>query len=419
MHPPELQPIKRTNEQNIGYDDEINLLELLQTLVKRRKMIIKVTLFAAIFSVIYALLQTNIYTATSKLLPPQKEGGGGAAAALLGQLGGLAGGLAGGLGGSADLYLGILKSRSVTDAVIAKLDLATELEIDDPDRLRGTVQNMINASAGKTDGMITISADHEDPEKAALLVNTFVEELQRKSTELNLNKAGTERNFLDKRLQVARQDLKSAEDDLKAFQEKYKTIKADAQAEASIEGIARLKAELVSQEVKLAALRNIMTDEAQEVKTQLVTISRLRSQINTMSGAGTGMDSEVIPNVGSAPGIGVEYIRKLREFKLQEALFEQLSKQYELAKLNEARDSSALQVLDEAVVPTQKSKPRRSLICTVITMVAFMIAIFWALVQEFIAKLPEDDAAIFTEIKESLLDSIDPILRRIPFIRRG
>ncbi|MDY0302074.1 MAG: Wzz/FepE/Etk N-terminal domain-containing protein [Trichlorobacter sp.] len=415
------QADKRSTEyhgQQQQYDDEINLLELLQVLLKRSGMIIKVTLVAAVFSVVYALLQTNIYTATSRLLPPQKDSGGGAAA-LLGQLGGLAG-MAGGLGGgSGDLYIAILKSRSVTDAVIEKLGLAVELEEDNPDILRSKVQDMLQVSSGKSDGIITISADNKEPEKAALLVNTFVTELQRKSTELNLSKAGTERNFLDKRLQVIRQDLKAAEDDLKTFQEKYKTIKADTQAEASIEGIARLKAELVSQEVKLAALRHSMTDEAPEVKTQMVTISRLRSQINSMSGGSFGGDSEVIPNVGSAPGIGVEYVRKLREFKLQEALFEQLSKQYELAKLNEARDSSALQVLDEATVPTQKSKPRRSLICIVITMLGFMMAIFWAFVSDFFAKMPQEDAAAFIEIKESFIDSVYPFIRWLPFIKKG
>src|SRR6185369_1236617 len=134
----------------------------------------------------------------------------------------------------------------------------------------------------------------------------------------------------------------------------------DSQAAVAIEGIARLKAEIVTKEVQLASMRNSMTDESNEVKTLQAGIARLKSQLGAMTGSG-GRDN-VIPAVGNVPGLGVEYVRKMREMKSQETIFEQLTKQYELAKLNEAKDSSSLQVLDEAVIPLQKSKPKRSLI---------------------------------------------------------
>lgn len=401
---------RQNQKQQPEFDDEINLLELLQVLIKRRMMIMKVTVVAAVLAVIYSLTLTNIYTASAKLLPPQKDGGGGAAA-LLGQLGGL-GGMMAGLGGSADLYMGILQSRSVADAVIKRLDLATELEEDNPDILRNRLRGIVTFSSGKTDGIITVSADHKEPEKAALFANTFVDELQKRSLELNLSKASTERDFLEKRLELVKQDLKKSEDELKEFQIKNKTIKADSQAAASIEAVARMKAEIVTKEVQLAALRHSMTDEAPEVKSLLAGISGLRRQMASMSGAGDA--NGVIPGVGSAPGIGVEYVRLLREFKLQEAMFEQITKQYELAKLNEARDSSSLQVLDEAVVPELKSKPKRSLIVIVATLAAFMLAIFAAFVQEFLSKLPPEDAVIVNEIKQDLQGSYDKLRAWLP-----
>jgi uncharacterized protein involved in exopolysaccharide biosynthesis len=379
-------------------EDEINLLELIKVVVKRKAFIIKVTCTVAVITVAASLLMRNVYTASAKLLPPQKDGGGGAAALLLGQLGGL-GNLAGGLGGSSDLYLGILKSRSVADAVIKRLDLKTELKNDNPDLLRKNLETMVKFQSGK-DGMITITADNKDPKRAAEFVNTFVDELQKKSLQLNLTKASTERSFLEKRLGIVKQDLKNAEDDMKHFQEKYKTIKADSQAAAAIEGIATVKAQIISNEVKLAALRNSMTDEAPEVRTLLAGISKLKSQLSSMSGAGDG--SGVIPGAGAAPAIGVEYFRKLRELKVQEAVFEQLTKQYELAKLNEARDSSSIQVLDEAVPPTKKSKPKRSLIVILATVTAFFCSIFVVFIQEYLSKLSPEDAAIINEIKESL-----------------
>lgn len=379
-------------------EEEINLLELLRVVVRNLPLIAKITATAALLSVVYSLTLTNVYTAKATLLPPQKDSGGGAAALLASMGGGLAG-LAGGLGGSADLYLGILKSRTVTDSVIKRLDLNTELESKNADDTRRKLQGLVKFQAGK-DGIITITADYKDPAKAALFANTFIDELQKKSLQLNLTKASTERSFLEKRLVVVKQDLKNAEEDMKIFQEKNKTIKADSQAAAAIEGIARLRAEMVSKEVQLAALRNSMTDENSEVKTLLAGISKLRSQLNAMSGSGGG--GGVIPSVGNAPAIGVEYIRRLRELKTQEALYEQLTKQFELAKINEARDSSSIQVLDEAVAPLRKSKPKRSLIVILTTVTAFFCSVFLVFIREYLAKLPPEDSAIMDEMKDAL-----------------
>jgi len=382
----------------IEVEAEINLLELLRVVVRNLPLIAKITTLAVILSVVYSLTLKNVYTAKATLLPPQKDSGGGAAALLASMGGGLAG-LAGGLGGSADLYLGILKSRSVTDSVIKRLDLHTEFKSKNADSTRITLQGLVKFQAGK-DGIITITADYKDPVKAALLANTFVGELQKKSLQLNLTKASTERSFLEKRLIVVKQDLKSAEEEMKSFQEKNKTIKADSQAAAAIEGIARLRAEMVSKEVQLAALRNSMTDESAEVRTLLAGTAKLRSQLNSMSGTGGG--GGVIPSVGNAPSIGVEYIRRLRELKTQEALFEQLTKQFELAKINEARDSSSLQVLDEAVAPLRKSKPSRSLIVILSAVTAFFCSIFLIFIKEYLAKLSPEDSAIMDEMKGTL-----------------
>lgn len=386
------------NSCNSSEEQEINLLELLQVVVRRKGFILKFCAAVVVLSVLYSLSLKNIYTATAKLLPPQKESGGGLSA-LLSQAGGLAG-LAGGmgLGGTSDLYMGILKSRSVADAVIRRLDLQKEFKSKTLEDSRKALEGTVKFQAGK-DGIISISADYKDPVKAALLANTFVDELSRRSVQLNLTKVGSERVFLEKRLEVVKQDLRNAENDMKAFQEKYKTIKADSQATVAIEGIANLRAELVSKEVQLATLRNTMTDENSQVKSLLAAIAKIKSQLGAMAGADGG--SDVIPSVGNMPGLGLEYTRKLRELKIQEAIFEQLSKQYEVAKLNEAKDSSSLQVLDEAVVPLKKSKPKRSLIVILSAVTAFFISIFVVFIQEYLSKLPPDDAQLLNEIKQS------------------
>lgn len=387
----------------IEAEDEINLLELLRVVVRNLPLIVKITTAAVILSVVYSLTLKNVYSAKATLLPPQKDSGGGTAALLASMGGGLAG-LAGGLGGgSTDLYLGLLKSRTVTDSVIKRLDLQAEFKSQNIDSARAALQGLVKFQAGK-DGIITITADYTDPAKAALLANTFVDELQKKSQQLNLTKASTERSFLEKRLTVVKQDLKTAEEEMKVFQEKNKTIKADDQARVAIEGIAQLKAELITKEVQLAALRNSMTDESAEVRTLLAGMTKLKSQLNAMSGSGGG--GGVIPSAGNVPSIGVQYIRLLRELKTQEALYEQLTKQFELAKINEARDSSSIQVLDEAVTPLHKSKPKRSLIVILATVTAFFCSIFLVFIREYLAKLSPEDSAVVSEMKGTLKDML-------------
>lgn len=389
--------VETSNQMQLD-EEEINLLELLRVIVRRKRTIILLCTVAAVLSVAYSLTLPNIYTATAKVLPPQREAGGGLSA-LLSQAGGLAG-LAGGmgLGGSSDLYIGILKSRSVADEVIKRLDLGNEFKAKTPDETRIALASSIKVQAGK-DGIISVSSDSKDPQKAALLVNTMVEELGRRSVQLNLTKAGSERVFLEKRLDLVKVDLKKAEEELKRFAEQNKAIKVDAQATASIEGIAQIRAHIATSEVQLETLRSFQTDESQEVKNVKAGLAKLRSQLGIM--AGSGRSSDAILPVGSVPNLGLEYARRMRELKIQEAIFEQLTKQYEVAKLNEAKDSSSLQVLDEAVAPTKKSKPKRSLIVLLSTVTAFFIGIFWVFIQEYFGKMSSEDRAIWQDIRNS------------------
>jgi tyrosine-protein kinase Etk/Wzc len=390
----------RDNVTKTGVGErEVNLLNMLHVIVKRKRFILKLCGVVAVISIVYSLILTNIYTATAKILPPQKEGLGGLSAlsAVLGSAGGLASLASGTLGGgTSDLYLGILKSRSVEDAVIKRLDLVKHFETKSPEATRKALEGQVKMKAGK-EGIITIEADDEDPRWAAALANAMVYELGRKSVQLNLTKAGMERVFLERRLEVVKDDLKKAEESMKSFQEKHKAIKVDTQAIVTMQGIAQMKADLISKEIQLASLRSYQTDENPQVKLLQSGISKLRGQLSAYEG--NGMSGDAIPSIGNIPNLGLEYARRMRELKIQEAIFEQLTKQYEVAKLNEAKDSSALQVLDDAVVPTKKSKPKRSLIVMLATVAAFFIGVFMALVREYVDKMTEEDKARWQEIK--------------------
>ena len=380
---------------------EIDLLELANVIARRKMILLKICSIALILSIVYSLFLKNIYTATARILPPQKESSSGLSA-LLSQSAGLAGLASGnlGIGGTTDLYLGILKSRSVADAVIKRLDLQKEFDAKTIDDTRKRLEGTVKFKAGK-DGIIIIDADSKEARKAAQLANTFVEELGRRSVQLNLSKASTERLFLEKRLEVVKQDLADAENAMKNFQEKNKTFKADSQASVAIEGIARLKAEIISKEVQLASLRNSMTDESSEVKAVLAAISRLKSQLGGMTGGGGG--SDVIPSMGNVPSLAVEYARRLRELKIQETLFEQLTKQYEVAKISEAKDASTIQVLDEAVVPSKKSKPKRSLIVLLTLVLSFFVSLAIIFIQEYLSNLSPEETQNLNDLRTSLL----------------
>ncbi|ACH38623.1 MAG: hypothetical protein ACD_55C00139G0002 [uncultured bacterium] len=387
------------NQADIDVEEQINLLELLQIIAKRKMFIIKMCTFAVVASVAYSFTLPNIYSATAKVLPPQKETAGGLSA-MLGQVGGIAGLAPGGLGSGTELYLGLLRSRSVADEVVRRLDLTAYYKTKDAELARRGLEATVRMQTGK-DGIINITADDKDPKMAARVANMYVEELGRTSVRLNLSKAGSERAFLEKRLELVKGELKKAEDEIKAFSQQNSIVQVDSQAKASIEGIARLKAELATKEVQLAALRSRQTDESPEVRSLLAGIKRLQAEMDRMSGPGLG--GEGIPAIGNVPRLGLEYARKMRELKIQESVFEQLTKQYEMAKLSEAKDSSAFQVLDTAVAPSVKSKPRRSAIVITATMVAVAASLVLIFLQEHLEKMSEADRKILADIKGRLL----------------
>lgn len=376
---------------------EINPLKLLQVLVKRKILIMKVCTLAVVISLGYSLTLPNIYSATATVLPPQKDAGG--LSTLLGQSG-LAGLATSGLGGGSDLYVGILNSRSVGDAVIKKLDLDQVYQTETLEATRACLRGSLMVQAGK-DGIISITTSDEDPKRSALLANAFVEELGNITIKLNLSKAGTERVFLEKRLELVKKDLKVAEDDLRLFAQQNKIVQVETQAKASIEAIAQMKAALASSEVRLSVLRSNQTEQSPEVRALMTGINRQRSELGRLAG---NYDNALgIPSVGSVPRVGLEYSRKMRELKTQEAIFEQMTKQYEIAKLSEAKDSSTFQILDEAVVPVKKSKPSRALIVIFATVIAFFVSVFSAFLLEYLSKMSDEDRKLFDSIKKQAL----------------
>lgn len=399
-NPIEAPPTREPMPVNEVDDDEINLLDLLLVLARNWKMIVGSMTATFLLACGATLLMPNVYTATARLLPPQQEKGGlGAMLAGMGDLAALAGISAG--GGSGELYVGMLQSRRVADTIIERFGLMERYEWEKrADAYKGLAAK-VRASADKKTGFIAISVDDEDPQFAAELANAYVEELQKLNVQINLNSAGRERIFLEERLSVVKADLTAAEDRLREFQQTNKAIKIDAQATAVIESIARLRGEIASKEVELGVLLTSQTEQNPQVRAARETVGQLQSQLRRLeeSSAGKAVSNNSIITVADVPGVGLQYARLLRDYKVQETLYELLTKQYEIAKISEAKNTSALQVLDEAAVPDRKSKPKRALIVLMATFAIGFLAVLFAFIREFGKRMNDEDRQRWEEIR--------------------
>ncbi len=372
-------------------DDEINLLELVLVLVKNKYLILGTVAVTFVLTCIVTLLMPNVFTATARLIPPQQDKG-----RLAGMMSG-AGGMAALVGLSpgadtAEYYVGMLQSRAVADVIIERFDLMSRFEWESRDGAYRALRNKVSASVDRNNGFITVQVDDEDPRFAAELANAYVEELQQLHARINLNTVGRERVFLEERLAMVQRDLVRAEDTLRDFQQSNKAIQIDAQAMAVIDSMSRLKGQITAREVELGVLLTSHTEQNPQVRALREGIAQLRAQLRNLQGSSPGarQSADIFITTAEVPDLGLQYARLLREFKVQETLYELLTNQYEVAKINEAKDSWPLQVLDRAYPPDEKSKPRRSRIVLLATFAAGMLAVMGAFVREMLDKADQE-----------------------------
>src|SRR6266849_4331434 len=353
--------------------ERIHFPDHLIILAKRKWFIFKIAGSAFVLSVVISLLLPKTYTANAKIMPPQQNQSMGAVAALsqLGPLAGLAGaGL--GLRNPSDLYVAMLHSQTVADALVDRFSLMTafkaRLRIDARKRLEGLTE----ITAAK-EGVISISVEDRDPRRAAELANGYVEELEKLTKTLAVTEAGKRRLFFEREVKMASDDLANAEVALKQTQEKTGLILLDSQSRAMIESLTSLRASIAAQEVKVQAMRSFATTENPDLVLAEQELATMRAQLDRLE-RGQGKRSVADVPMENVPTAGLEYIRKLRNVKYHEALFALLAKQYEAAKIDEARDALIVQQLDKATPPEKKSGPHRLLIVLTVTVVAVMVA---------------------------------------------
>ncbi|MGZ8983651.1 MAG: GumC family protein [Methylotenera sp.] len=370
-------------------DDEINLMELLLVIAKHNRFILKLTVFVAVLALAVSLLLPNIYTGKTVILPPQQ--GASTASMLLGQLGGLAGAAGGALGikNPGDLYVGMLKSRTVADALIQRFKLQALYEQKTMSATRAALEAAASFTSGK-DGFITVEFSDKDPQLAASIANAYVEELDRLTQTLAVTEAAQRRLFFEKQLKNAKEALATAEVALKETQERTGLIQLDKQGEAIIEAVADLRAQVAAKEVELTAMRAYATAQNPDYRQLREVLTGLRAQLAKVERNNVAGQGDVMVPTGKIPEAGLEYMRKMREVKYQETLFELLSKQFEIAKIDEAKEAATIQVVDKALPPERKSKPKRALMVLLFTIMAFFIGILFAFFREASERASQD-----------------------------
>jgi uncharacterized protein involved in exopolysaccharide biosynthesis len=366
-------------------------LASLRLLWERRGMLYRVSLYALLASTLVAFLIPKRYESTARLMPPDNQSSSGlamAAAAMSGTAG--AGGLGGiasdllGLKSTSDVFVGILGSRTAQDKLIQQFDLKKQYGDRRMEDARKDLAEHTAISVDRKSQIISITVTDRSPLRAAAMGQAYVEELNNLVAALSTSSARRERIFLEGRLQTVSQDLEAAEKEFSQFASKNTAIDIKEQGKAMVEAAAMLQGQFIAAQAQYEGLREIYTDNNPRVRSAKARIDELQRQLEKLGGKGESSinassqpGDSMYPSIRKLPLLGVTYADLYRHTKIQEAVLETLTKEYELAKVQEAKEIPTVKVLDTANTPDKKSFPPRLLIIFLGTTLAFVTAACW------------------------------------------
>jgi tyrosine-protein kinase Etk/Wzc len=359
------------------HGDEISLLDLLQLVVDNLRMLILLPLLIGLTALGLSFRIPPTFVATTKFMPPQQQQS--STAALLQSLGSL-GGLAGaatGLKNPNDQFVSLLTSRTVQDKLIQDFGLVERYDVKYSEDARVSLLKKATVNGGK-DGLITVSVEDNDPLLAARLANAHVVELSSLLARLAITEAQQRRAFFEAQLAKAKDGLTKAEQALLTTGVSANVIKS--RPEGAVGGLAALQAGIAAQEVKVASMRGYLAESAPDFRQAMTELSALRSQLKRAEQSqlsGSASDSD--------------YIAKYRDFKYYETLFELFAKQFELARIDESREGAVIQVVDVALPPERKSKPKKGLIAVVATLASGFILLLFVFVRHAVQRAQKDE----------------------------
>ena len=414
-------------------DKKSNIIDYFSVVVKWRKIIFVNFIVVCIITAIISLILPKTFSANSTILPPTNEANAFGLSSLIGNLplGPL------GFGGVSEetyTFMAILHSRTVMEAIAEKFHLMNRYDYENMEytveELRQNVIIEINE-----DGTITLSSmastkflpdDEEENEARTLardMANAFIEELDRVNTRLKTEKAHNNRVFIEKRYEQNINDLKNAEEELKAFQKTYGVIALPEQTVITIEIAAEINANIIAKEVEVSVLSGYVSESHSELTRAKSELTELRRKFDEMK---TGRNRDILNNNGTqntrlfiplneVPDLGLKYIRRYREVSLQQKILEFLLPQYEQAKIQEAKDTPTVQVLDKAVTPVKRKKPKRTIMVLLAGLLSTVFSVTGVFFVEYIRHLEanqQEDYRKVENILQSLKTDVRKLLRR-------
>jgi uncharacterized protein involved in exopolysaccharide biosynthesis len=353
-----------------GY--EINPIDILTQLAYRKLLIARVTGIAILVGVVLCFVLPVRYTATTKIMPPQQTqstasmlmtnqltaAGGGSLAALAG----------GGLGKNPnDIYIGLLTSRPIADAIIQKFSLANVYHAKDMTKAREKLAGYTGVTSDKS-GFITVSVTDKDKKRVAEMANSYTDELRILTKSIAVTEASQRRLFYEEQLKQAKDALVAAELSFQQVQQQKGLVQLDAQAKAMIESLTAIRAQAAAKQVEVQALRSYSTEQNPDVQLAEKELASLQAEEARLEQSNQGQGIAGL-GLGNVPAAGLEYLRAAHELQYQQALFDMLMKQYDAAKLDESKDAAIIQVVEPAIEPDRKSEPKR---LTILLISAFL-----------------------------------------------
>ncbi|OQX96619.1 hypothetical protein B6I21_00500 [candidate division KSB1 bacterium 4572_119] len=384
-------------------NQEVNLLDYLAIIIEQRKKIFRNVFVTVLLIAAVSLILPGYYTARTTVLPPEDTNSNGLLTALSNTP--LSNILLAESGTTSDLFVEILKSRSVLDGVLQEhfkyprgkknavsKSLKDILRVKSLEKGRKKLLKNVDIQASK-EGIIRIDVELKNPELAADVANSFVVQLDKINKLKSTSRAKNSRLYIENQLQLTEEKLGTASKELVAFQEQNKAVSLEEQTEAAIKEAGELKGNIIAKEVELGvALQSLKPDHISIIKLRKE-LEELNKQYNYLQYGDDNnpeKQKEFYIPFSNVPEIGLELARLTRNVKVQETVWELLNQQYYHAKIQEARDTPTIEVLDIAVVPETRSKPKRKLLVLVGGFLAIMFNIFWVFAKDFYEKLKSD-----------------------------
>jgi uncharacterized protein involved in exopolysaccharide biosynthesis len=396
--------------------------ERLRLLWEHRGLFLRAAVMGLMLSTLAAFSIPKFYTSTTQLMPPDPQSTSGMAmmAAMAGKAGGGLGAVAGdllGLKNSGSLFIGVLRSQTSQDRLVQQFDLrkvyGRRLVVD----ARMKLDENTSISEDRKSGIIAISVTDRSPQRAMALASAYVDQLNSLVSELSTSSAHRERVFLEERLKVAKLDLDDASNQLAQFSSKNSTLDIQQEGKAMLDAAGAIAGEMITAQSQLAGLRQIYADDNSRVRSLDARVGELRNQLEKLGGAETRSANGVaassgkptapeaapagglpFPTIRSLPLLGAKYADYYRRAKIQETVFELLTEQFELAKVQEAKETPSVKVLDPAAVPEKKSSPPRLEIMVVGTFLVAGLSVAWVLGSTYWQEVdPADPRKIFAQ----------------------